>query len=181
VNTRVKLALGVAVAGALAVAGSAAVAGGGSTQVSGTLTGYEEVPAVSTAANGRLRATVTPSDTGFAYRLSYAGLEGSVTQAHIHFAQAGVNGGISVWLCGTGTNPGPAGTPVCPAPSGSVEGTIDAADVVGPAAQGIAPGEFGELLRAMRAGVTYANVHSSMFPGGEIRSQLRANSRRDDD
>ncbi len=176
-NARIKLALGTAVAGALAVAGSVAVAGGGSTPVSGSLDGYEEVPAVSTAANGKFRATVTPSNAGLAYKLTYAGLEGGVTQAHIHFAQAGVNGGISVWLCGTATNPGPAGTPACPTPSGTVEGTIDAADVLGPVGQGIAPGEFNELLRAMRAGVTYANVHSTAFPGGEIRSQLRAGPR----
>ncbi len=54
----------------------------------------------------------------------------------------------------------------------TVTGTIDADDVIGPAAQGIAPGELGELVRAMKSGVTYANVHSTKFPGGEIRSQL---------
>ena len=55
----------------------------------------------------------------------------------------------------------------------TVAGTIRAADVVGPTAQGIEPGEFAELVAAVRAGVTYVNVHSTKYPGGEIRAQLR--------
>ena len=171
-KSRIRLALAVAVIGALVVAGTAALADGGR-QLRAFLHGYEEVPAVSTVADGSFRARVAPSASGLAYRLTYSGLEAPVTQAHIHFGQRGVAGGISVWLCGTTGNPGPAGTPTCPQ-SGTVEGTIDASDVVGPTAQGIAPGELGELMRAIRAGVTYANVHSTKFPGGEIRGQVRA-------
>ena len=52
-------------------------------------------------------------------------------------------------------------------------GTILPSDVVGPAGQGIAAGEFAELVRAIRNGATYANVHSEMFPGGEIRGNIR--------
>ncbi|HWC25932.1 MAG TPA: CHRD domain-containing protein [Solirubrobacteraceae bacterium] len=171
-NRRIKLALAVGVAGALAVGGTAAVAGGGK-QLRAWLHGYEEVPAVSTAGAGAFRAAVTPGDGGLAYRLSYSGLEGDVTQAHIHFGQPGVNGGISVFLCSNLGN-GPAGTQACPPPPATIEGTIDADDVIGPAVQGIAPGELGELMRAIRAGVTYANVHSTKFPGGEVRGQVRA-------
>lgn len=47
-----------------------------------------------------------------------------------------------------------------------------AADVIGPTAQGIEAGAFDELLAAIRAGRTYANVHSDKWPAGEIRAQL---------
>ena len=177
---RVKLAVAVAVTAAMAIAGTAAVAGGGSKQLRASLDGYQEVPVVSTTGHGAFRATVTQTDDGFAYRLSYAALEGDVQQAHIHLGQPAVNGGISVFLCSNLGN-GPAGTQACPPPPATVTGTIDAADVIGPTAQGIAPGELAELLRAMRAGVTYANVHSTKFPSGEIRGQIRARGGRDDD
>ena len=174
-NTRTKLATAVAVTSALAVTGSVALAGGGGGEggAKGWLSGYQEVPAVSTAANGQFQATLTPERDGLTYKLSYTALEGNVTQAHIHFGQPAVAGAISVFLCSNLGN-GPAGTQACPPGPATVEGTIKAADVIGPAAQGIAAGEFEELLRAMRSGMTYANVHSTKFPGGEIRAQLRA-------
>ena len=56
----------------------------------GTLTGYEEVPAVSTVASGDFRATINNDETAITYELSYADLEGTVQQAHIHFGQTGV-------------------------------------------------------------------------------------------
>ena len=92
-------------------------------------------------------------------------------QSHIHFGARATTGGISVFLC-TNLGNGPAGTPACPIPEGTVSGTLDADDVVGPAGQGIAPGEFAELLDAIRAGYTYANVHSQARPAGEIRAQI---------
>jgi len=61
-----------------------------------------------------------------------------------------------------------------------VTGVIDAADVIGPAGQGIAPGEFNELVRAIRSGNTYANVHTNMYPGGEIRGQIRGDDNDDE-
>jgi hypothetical protein len=53
--------------------------------------------------------------------------------------------------------------------------------VVGPAGQGIAPGEFAEVIAAIRAGVTYANVHSTRNAPGEIRGQIKVRDRHDDD
>lgn len=142
------------------------------------LTGFEEVPAVSTVASGEFRARI--KGDSIEYELSFNNLEAPVTQAHIHFGQFDVAGGISVWLCQTESQRDPAGlAPTC-AQSGTVTGIIRAANVVGPAGQGIATGEFAELLRAIRAGVTYANVHSTKFPLGEIRGQILEPKRRGD-
>lgn len=139
------------------------------------LIGYEEVPAVSTVGRGEFKATINKAETQINYELSYANLEGDVQQAHIHLGQRGVNGGISVWLCSSlvnPPNPPPAGTPFCPPSPATVTGVLTADSVVGPTGQGIAPKEFAELIRAIRAGVTYVNVHTTKFPGGEVRSQI---------
>ena len=164
----------------LAVATLAVANEGGERQFRAGMIGYQEVPAISTLATGSFEAELVDSNS-LTYTLTYSGVEGgTVTQAHIHFGQRSVNGGISVWLCGSATNPGPAGTQVCPPISGTVTGTITAANVVGPAAQGIAPGQFDELVRALRAGVAYANVHSSTFGGGEFRGQINDRDQRGD-
>lgn len=173
-----------AVAAVIALLGvvSYAVAGGGTRNFKGKeMLGYSENPDVSTVATGSFEARLSDDGTKLAYELSYSGLEGNVQQAHIHFGKPGVNGGISIWLCGTspGFVPPTAGIPTCPQ-SGTVEGEVDATDVIGPAGQGIAAGEFAEILAAMRAGHAYANVHSTKFPGGEIRAQL-SNHGEDDD
>jgi hypothetical protein len=136
------------------------------------LIGYEEVPAVSTTANGEFRGRISRDESEINYELSYSDLEGDVQQAHIHLGQPGVNGGIVVFLCSNLGN-GPAGTQPCPPPPATISGTLRASDMVGLAAgQGIAAGEFGELVRAVRAGKTYVNVHSTKHPGGEIRGQI---------
>ena len=139
------------------------------------LHGYEEVPAVNTPATGRLDLRIANDESSVAYTLSYQDLRGTVTQAHIHFGQRGVNGGIMVWLCGTGTTnfAGPANTPVCPSPGGTVSGTFGSAQVVGPAAQLLAPSDLASVIDAIRSGVAYANVHTTSVPSGEIRGQLR--------
>ena len=169
----------VAVGGAIALlgVGSYAVAGSSSTGFGGVpMNGYEENPDVSTVATGSFTAQLSGDGARLAYELSYSGLEGTVTQAHVHFAKRAVNGGISFWLCETAGTPSPSETtPTCPQ-SGTVRGEVTAAEVVGPAAQGIAAGELAEILAAMRAGHAYANVHSSKFGGGEIRAQIQTRS-----
>jgi hypothetical protein len=130
------------------------------------LKGFHETPAVFSTGSGRFRATINDDDSMISFELTYGDLEGNVTVAHIHFGQPDVAGGVSAFLCGGG------GKPACPPSPATVTGTIVAADVVGPAAQGIAAGEFGELLRAMRKGMTYANVHSDKHGPGEIRGNI---------
>ena len=169
-NGRVKLAALVAVVSA-AVAATVAVAGGGN-NFREQLTGYEETPlALSTPGQADFETRL--DKTSLSYRLSYRDLEAPVTQAHIHFGAKGQTGGISVFLC-TNVGGGPVGDPpqACPAQPATITGTIVPDDVIGPAGQGIDPGEFDELVDAIRAGATYANVHTEKYLGGEVRAQL---------
>ena len=159
---------------ATAVASSAAADGnGGAKKFQERLTGYAEVPlALSSGGSGTFQARIDDDQQQITYTLSYAGLEAAVTQAHIHFGSVSQVGGISVFLC-TNLGNGPAGTQACPAAPATISGTIRPADVIGPAAQGISAGEFDELVAAIRAGAAYVNVHSTLFPVGEIRAQLQ--------
>jgi CHRD domain len=153
--------------------GSYAVAGGGTKDFEGSpLSGYEENPDISTTGTGSFEARVSKDGKSLQYELGYSGLEGNVLQAHVHFGKRAVNGGISFFLC---TNLNTPTNDDCPQ-AGKVEGDIDATDVIGPNSgtfvQGIEPGAFNEILAAMRAGHAYANVHTSKWPGGEIRAQI---------
>jgi CHRD domain-containing protein len=143
-------------------------------KVEAFLKGIREVPSVSTPARGRFEARIDRSAGTITYELFFFGLTGDVRQAHIHVGQRSVNGGISVFLCQTEASPDPTGlAPRCPQ-SGKVTGVLQAANMIeGPiVGQGIAPGEFNELIAAIRNGVAYVNVHSSTFLGGEARGQI---------
>jgi hypothetical protein len=160
-----------AAAGLSAVAAAALADRGGNgrgNNFGASLSGYQETPAESTPGHGSLRVRVVGGNT-LHYTLHYEGFEaaeGNTLAAHIHFGQRGVAGGVAAFLCGGGDKP------ACTPTEGTFEGNIDAADVIGPAGQGIAPGEMGELLRAVRKGVTYANVHTTLNPSGLIRGQI---------
>ena len=164
--------LGVAVlAAGLLVVSLAGAAGGKKNLKADELTGYQENPDISTVASGSFKATLDDDAQTITYELSYSGLEGSVIQAHVHFGKRAVNGGVSFFRCGTAASPGPAGTPTCPT-DGTVRRTVTAADILGPTGQGIEAMNYEELAAAMRNGSTYANVHSTKWPGGEIRAQI---------
>jgi hypothetical protein len=162
-----------AVGGIAAASGSAA---GGVNNFRASLTGYEETPAaISTPATGSFSARQV-SDGVYDYTLTFSGLEANSTQAHIHFGAAGTSGGIAVWLCSNlPSPPTPAGLniPACPLTGGTVTGTITAASVVGPAGQGIDPGQLDEVVAAIDAGVAYCNVHSTKYQPGEVRGQIQ--------
>ena len=172
---RLQLTALVAVVAVLGVVGAAVATGGRS--VNERLSGYNEQPlAISTSGSGHFEGSFARFGDSFRYRLSYRDLEGAVTQAHIHFGaenQSGAN--ISVFLC-TNLGNGPAGTQACPAAPATITGTIKPADVIGPAGQGIGPGEFDEVVAAIRNGTAYVNVHSTTFPVGEIRAQFQHTS-----
>jgi hypothetical protein len=169
---RVKLAVCVAVVGVIATATAALAGGDARERFRANLSSYEEVPTLSTPGVGTFRASVSRGSDVISYELSYDALESMVLQAHIHFGKPDEAGPITAFLC-TNLGNGDPGTPACPQPPATVTGTITPANVRGgAAAQGLAAGEFDELVRAMRAGATYANVHSQTRQGGEIRGQI---------
>lgn len=135
------------------------------------LSGYEEVPTLSTPATGTFSATVNEDATQIEYQLGYSGFTTPVQQAHLHLGRPAVNGGIIIFLCSNLPNP-PPNTPVCPETEGEVSGTLTPEGVIGPEEQGITEGEFEKLLDAMRNGAVYVNVHTEQYPPGEIRGQL---------
>ena len=138
-----------------------------------TLIGYEEVPAVSTQGKGKFDATLSADENTIEWTLSWHGkLSSDVAQAHIHFAQPGVHGGIVLFFC-TDLGNGPVGTPTCPASPANLAGDFVKADVGGGAdSQGIAAGQFRELVKAIKTGNAYVNVHTATFANGEIRGQV---------
>ena len=137
------------------------------------LDGYQEVPSVATRAQGVFSARTNYMRTEVGYSLTYSGMQAPVTQAHIHMAQTSVNGPIVIWLCGSATNPGPAGTPACPQGGGTVSGVFTAEHVqASPTTQQLEAGEITAFVDAMRASSAYVNVHTTASPGGEIRGQI---------
>jgi len=169
---------------------------------SAKLKGLNETPIVISGATGHVTVTISPDESSISYELSYSGLEGSVGTgksvlvAHIHVGRPTVTGGVSVFFCGQPTIDVNATTgphQACPAAAGpgtghsAVTGTLTSADVTGPAAQGVDPtnpnneNSFARLVRAIKSGLTYANVHTSRSPGGEIRGQLKREHRDHDD
>ena len=153
--------------------GSLATASTDDLRLKARLDGFQEVPSKLTNGHGTFKATI--SGSSISYELTYADLSTAAVASHIHFAQRGVNGGIFAFLCGGG------GKPACPPAGGTVTGTITAADILAPSPdQGLAAGDFAGAVRALRSGNTYANVHSTRFPGGEIRGQIQATREKDD-
>jgi CHRD domain len=168
---------GFIVVGALAVAaGSTLIAddSSGKNHVNARMNGYQENPSIVTAAKGTIDLRINDDTQTIDFEVRWSNLEGgSATASHIHIASRSFNGAVSAFFCGGG------GKPPCPlGPDGSVSGTIAAADVIGPAAQGVAPGDIGRLIQAIRAGHTYGNVHNARYPGGEIRGQINDDDQR---
>ena len=132
---------------------------------SASLGGENEVPPINTAGSGAFQMEIGNTIT---FSLTFSGLSSPLAVAHLHFAPTKVAGGVMIFLCGGG------GQPACPATtSGTITGTITAANVTGPTGQGITAGNLDAALEAVRAGLSYANMHTANFGGGEIRGEVR--------
>lgn len=158
------------------------------------LNGFQEVGAVGAGQTGAIRSNGTgtlhlslDANAGSAtFTLTYSDLGSpptpptrTVTQAHIHFGKRHVGGGILVFFC-TNAGNGPAGTQACPLNSGTVTGTFTNASVVAIPGQNVTAGDFDALVDALRSNTAYANIHTTGFPSGEIRGQIRKAGRGQD-
>ena len=133
---------------------------------SASLIGANEVPPINTAGTADFNMTIQPS--GITFSLNFSDLSSPLAVAHLHFGVPNVNGGVMIFLCGGGNQPD------CPATtSGTITGTITAANVTGPVSQGVAVGDLDAALGIVRDGLSYANMHTANFGGGEIRGQVR--------
>jgi hypothetical protein len=118
-----------------------------------TLVGANENPAVATGAVGQFDAMLSAAEDNMTFTLTYSGLQGTMTQAHIHRGAAGVNGPIIYWLA-NGDVPS------------AITGCTDPTPLGGGC--GFLASDFADL----QAGNLYANLHTSFAPGGEIRGQI---------
>ena len=142
----VRTSVAVALAGAV-LAGCGAMRPSQSTEIwEATMSGGEEVPPKSTGGSGMAEVQYNRNTGVLRYKITYSGLTGPVTAAHIHGPAApGTNAGVLVPFTGA-MNVSP------------FQGEM----VITP-----------EQLAQISAGQTYVNLHTAQNPGGEIRGQLR--------
>jgi hypothetical protein len=109
------------------------------------LSGAAEVPPVNSAATGMAEVQLNENTRVLTWKVTYTGLSGSATAAHIHGpAGPGANAGVVIPFTNASANP-----------------------IVGQAT--ITSAQYGDLA----AGLWYVNIHTAANPGGEIRGQLR--------
>lgn len=141
---------------------------GGQRQFQAQLSGANEVPANDSNGTGQGLVRFSRDETSLTFKLAAWNLDG-VTMAHIHCGPEGANGPVALFLYG----PNPVGV----SPSGLLsQGTATDADIRPVAASDVCPGgvaTLADLIKHIRAGNAYVNVHSIDFPPGEIRGQLR--------
>jgi len=134
---RPRIFISVVIAVAALILVGLAIADSGARFFRASLDGYHETPlSISTNGTGSFRATLNPTGDELTYELQYSGLEGGpLLFAHVHIGQTGTTGGVMFFLCG-------GGKPACPNGPATVTGTVNASDIIGPAGQGVAAGEF---------------------------------------
>ena len=129
-----------------------------------SMNGANESPVNATTGSGTFTATLDTVTKVFTYALTFTGLSAVVNNGHIHGPAApGVNSGATINF-----NTLPGATFSFGATAGTGTGTV-----VLSAATAITATMSGDSLRKLlMAGLTYVNIHTTAFPGGEIRGQV---------
>jgi hypothetical protein len=130
-------------AGLLATALAWAVAQAATVEYKGTLSGAAEVPPVASKGTGSAAVNLDAATKQITYSVTYSGLSGAATAAHIHCgAAAGANSGVAVKFDN---------------PASPISGSATLTDA---------------QLADLQAGKCYVNVHTDANKGGELRAQL---------
>lgn len=151
------------------------------------LSTFNEVPPKANGAHGTFRAKLSEDGTTLNWTFTWEGLTGPPLFAHIHFELKTNNGQVMTFFCGgPKMNPAIPQKPDCPQTTfGAITGTTNAGDIIalnsGTTDQALDSHDFAGFLRALRAGSAYANMHTTRFPGGEIRGQIAVNRGEPDD
>jgi CHRD domain len=125
------------------------------------LYGAESVPSVKTSAKGNAEFKLAKDGTELSYKLTVTDLE-NVTAAHIHQGKKGKNG------------PPVAGLFAGPKKEGKfsgvlAEGVITEKELMG----GMSGKSLSDLVKLIKSGGAYVNVHTDGHPDGEIRGQIK--------
>ena len=115
--------------------------------ISGTSSGAQEVPAVTTTASGTLSGSYDTVSKSLIYSVSWTGLSGDATMAHFHG----------------------------PALAGEIASPIETLSITTNGMAGIASDTIvasAALHTALMAGKVYYNVHTATNPTGEIRGHV---------
>ncbi len=141
--------------------------------LSATLSGYQEVPAVSSDGFGYFTGVISISDTGasMSYQMQWSNLSDNVApyEIDLQFGQENVNGGVLTVICGGGGGH-------LPCQKGIARARINPGDLLAIPNQNIATGDYDKFLRALFAGKVYVNIKTTRIPSGEIRGQIKANA-----
>jgi hypothetical protein len=151
-------------AGVFAMSATAAMAMDNDMKLRADMTGFQQSPPVISPGKATFVGTYYKQGGYINYTINWQNLSSNLNEAHIHFGQAGVNGGVMVVFCDP-NKPCPAGT------SGTLTGTIMATDIQGIATQFVKPGVFNQLKNAIKNGAAYVNLHTTQIDG-EVRGQI---------
>ena len=146
-----------AIAAVIAIAAvPVGLAGAAPTKLDATMNGAAEVPRSDSSATGSARFTVSSNGRKIRYQLRARGLSGAPQAAHLHLGAPGEAGPVLISIATQQFSLPRRGTLTARQFT-----AVDSVDT------------FRKAVRAVRAGRTYVNIHTAMYPGGEIRGQVR--------
>ena len=135
------------------------------------LSGDNEIPPRLTQAQGQAVFQLSKDGQELSYKVIVANLD-NISMSHIHVAPSTANGPVVVWLY-------PSAPPAVLIP-GTSNGILNQGVITKSNLAGSLKGkELSDLVDLMVSGMTYVNVHTSQFGGGEIRGQIKSNSNED--